>query len=154
VPDVARKQFALSGLVLGEAVPNDTPALPPGASAEAAHAPVPSTTHLALRHFRPGRTLAYSYVIYNPHMGRASEPSRLTTRARLFRKGREVFATPETPADTNAARDASRLDASGTLTLGRDAHPGSHVLQLIVNDSTPGRKHRTTTQWIDFEVVK
>ncbi len=73
---------------------------------------------------------------------------------RLFREGREVFATPEIPADTGAARDASRLDASGTLALARDARPGSYVLQLVVGDTTSGGKPRTATQWIDFAVVK
>jgi hypothetical protein len=153
--------------VLGEANPNSPPALPPGASAEAAFAPVPSAAHPALRHFRPGSSLAYSYVIYNARPGRANGRPQLTTQARLFREGREVFATPETPFDAGAGgggggggaaaaagRDATRLDGSGTLTLRPDAPPGSYVLQLIVNDTSPGHKRQTTTQWIDFEVVR
>jgi VWFA-related protein len=153
-PDVRRKQFALSGLVLGEAGAHGSPALPPGVSAEAAFAPVPSPAHLALRHFRPGASLAYSYVIYNPRPGRASDRPQLTTQARLFREGREVFSTPEIPFDAARAQDPTRLDAKGTLALRPDAAPGSYVLQLVVRDAPPGKKPQTATHWIDFEVVK
>jgi VWFA-related protein len=155
VPDVRSKQFTLSGLVLGEAAPHGSPSLPPGASAEAALAPVPSAAHPALRHFRPGASLAYSYVIYNPpHTGRDSDPPQLTTRARLFREGRELLSKPETPFDARAQADPARLNATGTLALPRDAAPGSYVLQLVINDASSGKKRRTVTQWIDFEVVK
>ncbi|HZG53476.1 MAG TPA: VWA domain-containing protein, partial [Pyrinomonadaceae bacterium] len=64
VPDVRGKQLALSGIVVGEAVTDGSPTLPPGTTAEAALALVSSPAHLALRHFRPGATLAYTYVIY------------------------------------------------------------------------------------------
>ncbi|HLL70256.1 MAG TPA: VWA domain-containing protein [Pyrinomonadaceae bacterium] len=154
VPDVRNKQFALSGLVLGEAVANGSPTLPPGASAEAALAPVPSPSHLSLRHFRPGATLAYSYVIYNPRLERADARPRLTTQARLFRGGREILTTPETPFDAGAQTDASRLNAGGTLTLPADAPHGSYLLQIVVNDGAPGKRRQTATQWIDFEIVK
>ncbi|HYP02797.1 MAG TPA: VWA domain-containing protein, partial [Pyrinomonadaceae bacterium] len=154
VPDVRKKQFALSGLVLGEAAQNGSPVMPPGASAEAALAPVPSPAHLALRHFRPGASLAYSYVVYNPRLERADARPRLTTQARLFREGREVLSTPEAPFDAGAQTDPARLNANGTLSLPPDAAPGSYVLQIVVNDMTPGKKRQTETQWIDFEVVK
>jgi VWFA-related protein len=158
VPDVRRKQFALSGLVLGEADAHNSPALPPGVSAEAAFAPVPAPTHLALRHFRPGASLAYSYVIYNARSGgrAASDRPQLTTQARLFREGREVFSMPEIPFDATTAQagDPARLNATGTLALRPDAAPGSYVLQLVVKDAPPGKKPQTATHWIDFEVVK
>ena len=154
VPDVRQKQFALSGLVLGEVAPHHAPALQPGASAEAALAPVPSPAHLALRRFRPGASLAYSYVIYNARPGGASARPQLTTRARLFREGREIFSTPEIPFDAAAQADPARLSATGTLALRPDAQPGSYVLQLVVTDASPGRKRQTTTQWIDFEIVE
>ncbi|HJR06847.1 MAG TPA: VWA domain-containing protein [Pyrinomonadaceae bacterium] len=154
VPDVRKKQFALSGLVLGEAVTDGAPTLPPGATAEAALAPVPSPAHLALRHFHPTTPLAYSYVIYNPRLERADARPQLTTQARLFREGREVLTTPEAPFDASAQADPSRLNVNGTLNLPADAAPGSYVLQIAVNDITPGKKRQTVTQWLDFEVVK
>ncbi|HEV2800899.1 MAG TPA: VWA domain-containing protein [Pyrinomonadaceae bacterium] len=153
VPDVVRgKQFALSGLLLGEAVQQGAPTLQPGATAEAAVAPLLTAAHPALRRFRPGASLAYSYVIYNPR--RVSGRPQLTTQARLFREGREVHSTPETPFDAAAQTDTARLAATGTLTLDADAQPGSYVLQLVVNDAPPGQKRHTATQWIEFEVVK
>ena len=156
VPDVRGKQFALSGLVLGEAGQQQqgAPTLQPGATAEAAVAPLATAAHPATRRFRPGASLAYSYVIYNPR--RVSGRPQLTTQARLFREGREVYATPETPFDAATATqtDPARLAATGTLALNADAQPGSYVLQLVVNDAPPGQKRHMATQWIDFEIVK
>jgi len=32
--------------------------------------------------------------------------------------------------------------------------PGDYVLQVIVKDMLADEKHRTVTQWMDFEIVK
>ena len=32
--------------------------------------------------------------------------------------------------------------------------PGEYVLQIIVTDALAKEKHRTATQWMDFEIVK
>ena len=157
VPDVRKKQFALSGLVVGEAnAQGGAPALPPGATAEAALSPVPSAADLSLRRFRPAAVLAYSYVIYNPRLARPANRPQLTTRARLFHAGREVLAGPETPFEPGAQTDPSRLSAGGTLRLPPDAAPGEYVLQIVVTDllAKPKDSRRITTQWIDFEIVK
>ena len=155
VPNIGKKQFALSGLVVGEAdTQGGAPSLPPGATAEAALSPVPSNTHLSLRRFRPGMSLAYSYVIYNPRLERPATRPQLTTQARLFHEGREIFTSPEAPFDASAQTDPARLLARGTLRLPPNAAPGNYVLQMIVNDVASGKKRQTSTQWIDFDIIR
>ncbi|HEV7903163.1 MAG TPA: hypothetical protein VGO96_04915, partial [Pyrinomonadaceae bacterium] len=157
VPDIGKKQFALSGLVVGEAdAQGGAPTLPPGATAEAALSPVPSATHLSLRRFRPATPLAYSYVIYNPRLDKTTRRPQLTTQVRLFRAGREVLASPEIPFEPGTQTDPARLSAGGTLRLPPDAAPGEYVLQVVVTDqlAKPKDRQRITTQWIDFEIVK
>jgi hypothetical protein len=154
VPDIVKKQFALSGLVVGEAdALGSAPTLPPGATAEAALSPVPSATHLSLRRFRPGMSLAYSHVIYNPRLDKTTRRPQLTTQVRLFHAGREVFTSPEAPFEPETLADPARLTARGTLRLPPDAKPGDYVLQIIVNDAPAREKRRTVTQWLDFEIV-
>ena len=34
-----------------------------------------------------------------------------------------------------------------------DLPPGEYVLQIIVTDALADERHRTATQWIDFELV-
>lgn len=154
VPDVGRKQFALSGLVLGEAGANGSPTLPPGVTAEAALAPVPSPSHLTLRRFHPGASLAYSYVVFNPRLERADARPRLTVQAQLYRRARLIQSTPEVSLDAGAQTDASRLSAGGKFDLPRDLQPGSYILQIVVNDVTPGKRRQMLTQWTDLEIVK
>lgn len=159
VPNIGKKQFALSGLVVGEADAQQagggaSVSLPPGATAEAALSPVPTPAHLSLRRFRPGMSLAYSYVIYNPRLERPASRPQLTTRARLFHAGREVFTSPAAPFEPGAQTDLARLATRGTLRLPPNAAPGDYVLQIIVNDTAPGKKPQTATQWVDFDIVK
>ena len=40
------------------------------------------------------------------------------------------------------------------VTLGADMAPGEYVLEVTVNDLLADEKHRTATQWMDFEIVK
>jgi hypothetical protein len=44
--------------------------------------------------------------------------------------------------------------AGGGLQLGTDMAVGEYVLQITVTDRLASEKHKTTTQWLDFEIVK
>ena len=46
------------------------------------------------------------------------------------------------------------MTAGGSIQLGTDLLPGEYVLQVIVRDLLADEKHRTATQWMDFEIVK
>jgi len=50
--------------------------------------------------------------------------------------------------------DPKRLITSGGIKLGTDLAPGEYVLQVSVRDMLADEKHRTVTQWMDFEIVR
>ncbi|MEP6707456.1 MAG: VWA domain-containing protein [Pyrinomonadaceae bacterium] len=155
IPDLSNKNnFALSAIMLGEASENRTVAtLPPAATIEAALAPVPAVTSSAVRRFQPGMILAYANLIYNARSDK-KDGAHVTTQLRLFRDGKEVFTSQETPLDTSGQLTPERLLNRGRLHLPTQAAAGEYALQIIVNDDAPGEKRRTTSQWVDFEVVQ
>jgi VWFA-related protein len=152
VPDLKKQQLALSGIVLTEADPQGAPQLPPAASAEAALAPNVSPAGVAVRRFRPGALLSFAHLIYNPRLAPSTRQPQLTTQLRVFRDGKEIFTGKETPFDIGRQLASTRFSNDGTLRLRPDAPPGDYVLQIVVNDTLPGERRRTATQWIDFEV--
>lgn len=40
------------------------------------------------------------------------------------------------------------------MELGKNNVRGEYVLQVIVTDRLAKEKHRTATQWIDFEIIE
>jgi hypothetical protein len=54
----------------------------------------------------------------------------------------------------NRQSTTERIVDLSRLLIPAQAEPGEYVLQIIVNDDTLGEKRRSTSQWIDFEVVK
>ena len=97
--------------------------------------------------------LRYGFVIYNAQLDKTSARPQLTTQVRLFRDGKPVFTGKENPFNIQNATDLKRIIASGALQLGSDLTPGEYVLQIIVNDGLADEKHRTASQWMDFEIV-
>ena len=73
---------------------------------------------------------------------------------RLFRDGKPVFTGKENPYNATSQTDVKRLLAGGEIQLGTDLVPGEYVLQIVVSDMLADQKHRTTSQWMDFEIVK
>ena len=73
---------------------------------------------------------------------------------RVLRDGKVIFEGQEKPVDLAGQSDLKRIMAGGGLQLGTDMAAGEYVLQLTVTDMLGSEKHRTTTQWIDFEIVK
>jgi hypothetical protein len=72
----------------------------------------------------------------------------------LFRDGKEIFSGKELPFDSSGQTDLQRLRTSGALQLGSNTEPGEYVLQVIVTDLLADKKHRVSTQWMDFQIVK
>ena len=105
--------------------------------------------HVALRMVVLGARKA---VVHQQH--RAAGQPRLTTVTRLFREGQLVLASPEEPFDAAGQADPARLSESRLFKLNEQAAPGEYALQITVNEIDPKGKRRTTTQWVDFEVVK
>jgi hypothetical protein len=59
-----------------------------------------------------------------------------------------------TSFDPGQQEDLKRITANGRLQLAKAVKPGEYVLQIIVTDKLVDAKHRTATQWIDFEITK
>ena len=107
----------------------------------------------AVRHFKAGMILDYGFVIYNAKITKGDNHPRLTTQVRLFHGSTTVFSGKENPYTSNNPPDLLRLTAGGEIQLGTDLAPGDYVLQIIVNDLNADEKHRTASQWMDFEIV-
>src|SRR5205823_1945041 len=108
----------------------------------------------AVRHLRRGMILDYGNLSYNTRLDKATGRPQLTTQVRLFRDGKEVFAGKEQPLDASRQVELKRLTTGGAIQLGADMTPGEYVLQVTVTDQLADPKHRTATQWMDFEIVK
>lgn len=148
VPDLSKKRLALSGIIISSA----QEARAPGAAAA-----LPASESLrqaTVRRFKQGSQLDFFYNIYNAKVDRATGRPRLLTQARIFRDGQPVFMGAIIPFDSGPQADMTRLQAGSRIRLGRDLTPGEYVLQLVVTDGLAKGRSATTTQWLDFEIVK
>lgn len=184
IPDIKKNRLALSGIVVtglsaaeyarvnsaatSQPTPNGAmPTASPGANTQAAPSQNnagtaqsegveegDAQTGPAVRHFHAGLVMRYDYLIFNAHLDKATNQPELTAQVRLVRDGKVIFTGKEIPLIIASQADRKRLGAAGAIQLGRELPPGEYVLQIIVNDAFADKKHRTATQWIDFEIVK
>jgi hypothetical protein len=169
VPDISKNRLALSGLVLSGV--DSAPAGNSSPQRAATNAATTSMTRMgaaaadvsnqvdpqagpAVRRFRYGMMLHYSFFAYNAQLDKASSRPQLQTQVRLFRDGQQVFAGKVQPINLTNQQDLKRLPIGGILRIGTDMTPGEYILQVIVTDFLAKEKYRTATQWIDFEIVK
>jgi len=146
IPDLKKDRLALSGLMVhavnkSAARTNQNQTREPEAGE-------------AVRKFRNGMLMRYGFVIYNARLDKSTRQPQLQVQARLFRNGQPVFTGKVQNFALNNPPDLGRLAADGAITLGADMIPGEYILQVIVNDLLADEKHRTATQWLDFEIVK
>lgn len=156
VPDLKKNRLSLSGVVLRGTNANS-------GSNGAANAPAQSDEGLengnaeaspAVRRFRFGMFLNYGFYIYNARVDKTTGGPKLTTQVLLFRDGKAVFTGKVYPMDFKGQTDLKRLVAGGSLQLGSDLAAGEYALEVIVTDALADEKHRTASQWMDFEIVK
>jgi VWFA-related protein len=155
VPDLKKNRLALSGLVLRGISANQTANQPsgPGPMEEGVDQGNANASP-AVRHFKSGMLLEYAFVIYDARVDKTTSQPQLTTQVRLFHDGKVIFSGKENPYKPNGPADFSRLLGGGAIQLGTDLAAGEYVMQIIVNDALADQKHRTATQWMDFEIVK
>ena len=167
VPDLKKDRLALSGIVLrgtnaGQTVKASAASAGPGV-ATVNSAPGENQEGVeqgnaeaspAVRHFSRGMLMDYAFIIYNARVDKATNRPQLVTQVRLFRDGKPVFTGKENPHNVTGQTDLQRLLAGGEIKLGTDLAPGEYALQIVVSDMLADQKHRTTSQWMDFEVVK
>ena len=162
VPDLKQNLLALSGLAVNGEIPvskssgnqaaNNTLAGPSTEQEGVERGNAEASP--AVRHFHHGMVMNYAFYIYNARLDKATNNPKLTTQVRIFRDGKSIFTGKEDPLNLSAQADLKRLIAGGQIQLGTDLPPGEYVLQVIVNDTLADEKHRTATQWMDFEIVK
>lgn len=160
VPDMKKRRLEISGILLN--------ATPPATTQRESQTPMPSdqaqlnqtdlsnfdpANSAAVRHFRQGETMRYSFVIYNPHLDPATGQPQLQTQVRVFRDGEPVFTGKAQRFTLNNPPDISRLSAASAIRLGADMSPGEYVLQVIVSDLLAGDKYATASRWVDFKIV-
>ena len=150
-PDLKKNRLAVSGVVLSGGDRNRSQAS--DATAEGLEQGNADASP-AVRHLHRGMVLNYGYIIYNAHLDKATGHPQLTTRVRLFREGKEVFSGKELSFNAGSQTDFKRLLVGGAIQMGADMAPGEYVLQVVITDALADEKHRTATQWMDFEIVK
>ena len=106
----------------------------------------------AVRVFKPGSSIEYSYHIFNAQPNSEQRPV-LESQTRLFRDGKELYASKiEALKATGDTGGTKRLDAGGSLKLSEKFPPGDYVVQVVVTDKLANEKYRTVSQWMDFQV--
>ncbi|HVF66526.1 MAG TPA: VWA domain-containing protein [Pyrinomonadaceae bacterium] len=153
VPDLKDGRLALSGLIVnggGDAREGALGASPLSSPEEGRAA----ETGPAVRRFRRGALLDYGFYVYGARLNSSTQRPSLTTELRLFRDGRPVFSGRPLPFDAAGQTDLKRLVAGGRFRLGTDLSPGDYVMQLVVTDLLAEEPRRTSTSWIDFEIIE
>ncbi len=148
VPNVNDNRLAVSGLVVTGLDPKKADAQAEGTE------PIEPQAGPSVRRLHAGMTLRYTYTIYNAQAERATRRPQLQTQVRMFRDGRELYAGKPMTYDAGDQTDPKHLRAGGRIQLGKEAQPGEYILQVVVTDLAAQKKRNTTTQWIDFEIVK
>ena len=76
---------------------------------------------------------------------------KLTKQLRLYKNGNLIADTGEKPLELQPQADLTRIAEHGFLRLSQGMETGEYILQIIIRDTLA---NQTTSQWIDFEVVK
>lgn len=151
ISDTKKSKFFMSGLFTTAVTNESKPLLPKNRPAEAAFAPVFFNSIPSIRHYYAGSVLSYVYNIYNSKPDEATKQPKLTRQIRLYKDGKLLADETEKPIEVQSQSDISRIQDYGFLRLNEKAEKGEYILQIIIRDKLA---NRTTSQWIDFEVVK
>lgn len=107
----------------------------------------------AVRRFAAGETLEYSYLVYGARQN-ANNLTNLTSQIRLFRGSEEMFTGSVVPTALTKEAGREAIIVGGKLALANSLTPGQYFLQVTVTDELAPRDRQTSSQWIDFEIVK
>jgi VWFA-related protein len=174
VPDLKKNHLAVSGIAISGRNPGEKTAVDARAEPQASPAGGNQTATSAnsaaqdqegveqgnpeaspaVRHFSRGMFMDYAFIIYNARLDKVTNKPQLLGQVRLFREGKLVFTGRENQLGLTGAPDWKRLTTGGSIQLGTDLVPGEYVLQIVVTDLLADEKHRTTNQWMDFEIIK
>ncbi len=147
VPDVARGQLILSGIVLMGEKAKDPLAAEAGVQLQVAE------ESPAVRVFKPGDNFTYAYNLFNPSIGDDKKPA-IEARVRLFREGALVFEGQPMLPRMPTGGDLKRYYIAGRISLPPAMEPGNYVIGVTVTDKLAVDKPRQATQSIDFTITR
>jgi VWFA-related protein len=150
VPNLKKTKLALSNLILDAFSPDEWKKVGVGQDQQISEKSV--FTDSTIRRYAQGSVLQYVYVIYNFKNDKVQTPPQMQSKMRLIRDGKVVFEGNQTPISTAGQTDLRRIQASGALTFGKNLEAGNYVLQIVVFDTSEGKKPRTATQFVEFEI--
>ena len=149
VPDIRKHRLVLSGILLDEARPKTSVRNTAGTQEDYS---IASSGSPAVRVFRLGQTIAYSYAIYNAKF--QSGLAEIETQLLLYRDSKPVYIGTVTPFRTDQKIDVTGLVAHGELRLGTNLEPGEYLLQIVARDKLAPQKRQLATQWTDLEIER
>ena len=133
IPDLKRKGFALTSVILQDGERSPGKPAPPGISA-------------ALRQFKRGGSLEFLCEV---EKGRKKAPdASLAARVRVLRNGKEVYSAPARLIDVQGSGQA----VFGALKLSDNMPPGDYDLQVIAEERNSA-KPAAAGQWTNFTVL-
>ena len=168
VPDLSKKQLALSGLAL--TAPKAKPGTPAAASVMPAAAnqttqPAAQTnaavqpanrpdinTSPAVRRFPRNSEIEYATWIFNATA--KSGQTQLTWQIEIYCNGKRVYQAPPHPLPVAKNTSLQRIPCGGQLRITDSFPPGEYMLRVIVTDALAKQKNARADQWTDFTVVK
>jgi hypothetical protein len=150
IPKIEKSKLFMSGLVTTNVDDRGKPVLPENRPAKKAFAPVFVTSIPSIRKHPVGSDMAYAYSVYNAKLDKATKKPSLTRQIRIYRNGEVLIEGRETPIDLRSQTDMLRIRDQGVIKLNPAVLPDEYILQIIIRDKVADK---TTSQWIDFEVV-
>jgi len=151
-PDSKKKQLTVSGLAVQRIDPFIGSNGPRNANYQLGRNPASGGP--AVRGFKAGDLLMYSYLIYGERPTSVTGAPALFSQIRLFRAGKEVFTGKETPVTTSQRSSGGGIVAIDSFRLGERLEPGEYFLQVVVIDKLAPAQKQLSDQWLDFEIVK
>ncbi len=151
VPNVKKNRLVLSGVVLENLTFDEWEKLNAGKATRADLQSNP-LNDTSLRQFRRGSVLSYGFTVYN--VKQAAGSPNISYRTRIFRDGKPIFEGQEQAIPSGGQTVPNAMDLSGALNLGTGMVPGDYVLQVTVTDNLAKEKHKTATQFVQFEIVE
>jgi VWFA-related protein len=154
IPNLKKKKLTLSGIVFENVSIEQwqTIASNPAAYEEIKKSTDPMTD-TSLRQFRNNSVVRFGTEIYNPKLGPTRNPD-LTIQLRIFQDGKVVVEGQPTSLSAPFNPATRSVSITGSLRLGDKMQPGDYILQIIVTDNLAKQKHKTTTQFVHFEVIE
>ncbi len=152
IPDLGKKQLAISGLVLNARETAGPTPTGSGASKEGSNESK-MLRDTSLRQFKAGTVLDFGYQIFNPKVG-PDQKTNLRVKLRLYRDGKAVYESDPGPIAHRYQLAPQIVSSSGSLGLGRDLPAGDYLLQIDVTDIFAKSKTQVAVQFVQFDIIE